>query len=108
MVIHHGGAGTSQSAAEAGVPSVVVPFTEDQPFWASRLQRAGVAPQSVPYKHLSSDLLPKRIMEASSPGVHHRAEVLGRLMRDEQGVQNAVSLLERLVGRCAEASVFKS
>jgi UDP:flavonoid glycosyltransferase YjiC (YdhE family) len=52
MVIHHGGAGTSHSAAAAGVPSVVVPFTGDQPFWASRLKWAGIAPESVPYEFL--------------------------------------------------------
>lgn len=97
MVIHHGGAGTSHSAAAAGVPSVVVPFTGDQPFWAARLKWAGVAPQSVPYKHLSSALLRKRIMEASSPLMRQRAEVLGQLMREEKGVQNAVARLEHLL-----------
>ena len=41
--------------------------------------------------------------------LRQRAEVLGRLMRDEKGVQNAVSLLERLPGsRCDEATVLKS
>ncbi|WP_369679462.1 glycosyltransferase, partial [Burkholderia ubonensis] len=39
MVIHHGGSGTTHSAARAGVPSVVVPFAGDQFFWANRLQR---------------------------------------------------------------------
>lgn len=99
MVIHHGGAGTSQSAAAAGVPSVVVPFTGDQPFWASRLRWAGVAPQSVPYQDLTSRLLRKRIMEASSPEVRRRAVVLGQLMREEKGVQNAVARLEQLLVR---------
>jgi sterol 3beta-glucosyltransferase len=31
-VIHHGGSGTSRSAARAGAPSVVVPFAGDQFF----------------------------------------------------------------------------
>lgn len=109
MVIHHGGAGTSHSAAAAGAPSVVVPFTGDQPFWASRLKWAGVAPESVPYKHLTSSLLRRRIMDASSPGVRQRAEVLGRLMREEKGVQNAVARLEQLLAsRHATAAVLTS
>jgi hypothetical protein len=44
LVIHHGGAGTTHSAARAGAPSVVAPFAGDQLFWADRLRRAGVAP----------------------------------------------------------------
>jgi sterol 3beta-glucosyltransferase len=43
-VVHHGGSGTSHSAARAGVPSVVAPFARDQFFWAERLRVAGVAP----------------------------------------------------------------
>ena len=43
-VIHHGGSGTSHSAARAGVPSIVSPFAGDQFFWAERLRLAGVAP----------------------------------------------------------------
>ncbi|HYD16661.1 MAG TPA: glycosyltransferase [Candidatus Nanoarchaeia archaeon] len=108
LVIHHGGAGTSHSAAAAGVPSVVVPFTGDQPFWASRLQWAGVAPESVPYKHLTSGLLRKRIIEASSDGMRQRAEVLGRLMREEKGVQTAVARLEQLLDPRAKAAILQS
>jgi UDP:flavonoid glycosyltransferase YjiC (YdhE family) len=32
VVIHHGGSGTSHSAARAGVPSIVMPFAGD-PFF---------------------------------------------------------------------------
>src|SRR5207342_591527 len=32
-VVHHGGSGTSHSAARAGVPSVVLAFAGDQVFW---------------------------------------------------------------------------
>jgi sterol 3beta-glucosyltransferase len=90
MVIHHGGAGTSHSAAAAGVPSVIVPFTGDQPFWASRLRWAGIAPEGVPYKRLNSGLLRQRMVEASSAAMRQRAAVFGRLMREENGVQTAL------------------
>ena len=35
VALHHGGAGTVHAVARAGVPSVVVPFLADQPFWAA-------------------------------------------------------------------------
>jgi UDP:flavonoid glycosyltransferase YjiC (YdhE family) len=61
VVIHHGGAGTTHSAARAGVPSIVVPFGGDQPFWASRLALAGVAPKYVRANKLSADTLARMI-----------------------------------------------
>jgi vancomycin aglycone glucosyltransferase len=37
-VVHHGGAGTTATAARAGVPQVVVPLFGDQFYWASRVR----------------------------------------------------------------------
>lgn len=98
MAIHHGGAGTSHSAAAAGVPSVVIPFTGDQPFWASRLELAGIAPESVPFMRLNSGVLRQRIEEALSARMRQRTTVFGRLMREEKGVQTAIAQLECLLG----------
>jgi UDP:flavonoid glycosyltransferase YjiC (YdhE family) len=42
-VVHQGGMGTLSQALRAGVPQVVVPFGNDQPDNAARLQRLGVA-----------------------------------------------------------------
>ena len=42
-VVHHGGAGTTTSAARAGVPQVVVPQAGgDQPYWAGRVAELGI------------------------------------------------------------------
>ncbi|WP_410786403.1 glycosyltransferase [Kribbella sp. C-35] len=41
-VVHHGGAGTTTTAARAGVPQVVVPLIADQPYWASRVEALGI------------------------------------------------------------------
>lgn len=43
MVVHHGGMGTTAAALRAGVPSIVLPFTHDQPDNARRLRRLGLA-----------------------------------------------------------------
>ncbi|GBF95250.1 hypothetical protein Rsub_08281 [Raphidocelis subcapitata] len=44
VVLHHGGSGTVAAALAAGTPQVVVPLLYDQPFWAGRLEHAGLAP----------------------------------------------------------------
>jgi vancomycin aglycone glucosyltransferase len=41
-VVHHGGAGTTTIATQAGVPQVVVPQIYDQHYWAKRVQELGI------------------------------------------------------------------
>nr|ADU56141.1 hypothetical protein CA915-20 [uncultured organism CA915] len=41
-VIHHGGVGTTTTAARSGVPQVVVPQMVDQPFMAARVAALGI------------------------------------------------------------------
>jgi len=37
--VHHGGAGTTGAVLASGTPSLVVPFTMDQPFWGARVRK---------------------------------------------------------------------
>ncbi|HYR05547.1 MAG TPA: glycosyltransferase [Gallionella sp.] len=97
MVIHHGGAGTSHSAARAGIPSVVIPFAGDQFFWAGRLAAAGVAPNYVSHKKLGARALAGMISFAERPAVCERARLLGEAMSQEDGVACAVAHIERLM-----------
>jgi sterol 3beta-glucosyltransferase len=94
LVIHHGGSGTSHSACRAGVPSVVVPFAGDQFFWADRLRNAGVAARVPSAKSLHTADLAQSIAIAESEPVRLRARTLGKQMRAETGVANAISAIE--------------
>lgn len=82
-IVHHGGAGTSHTAARAGVPSVVVPFAADQFFWADRLRRAGVAPQPLKRARLTGHSLRAGVDQALA--LSDRARALGQEMAGEQG-----------------------
>jgi vancomycin aglycone glucosyltransferase len=42
VAVHHGGAGTTITAARAGVPQVVVPMFSDQFYWAARVAALGI------------------------------------------------------------------
>lgn len=96
-VIHHGGSGTSHSAARAGVPSIVTPFAGDQFFWAERLCRAGVAPAAVDGRHPEAEAFARALDFAATAPVRNRARALGEAMRAEDGVADAVATLERIV-----------
>jgi sterol 3beta-glucosyltransferase len=97
MVIHHCGAGTSHTAARAGVPSIPLPVGADQLFWAGRLAAAGVAPKYMRGTRIETQRLSRMIEFAEQDSVRERAKVLGALMSEEDGVKNAVVAIEARV-----------
>ncbi|NTU85195.1 MAG: glycosyltransferase family 1 protein [Chloroflexales bacterium] len=56
-IVHHSGSGTTGFALRSGVPSLVVPFAFDQPYWGERtaVLRAGLPP--LPYRELEAGRL---------------------------------------------------
>ena len=92
-IVHHGGAGTTGAALQAGVPSIVIPFTMDQPFWASRVRHLAVGPEPIPRARLTRRNLADALRAAvADDAMKRRASELGRLLRSENGVARAVSL----------------
>ena len=100
LVIHHGGSGTTHSAARAGIASIVLPFAGDQPFWAARLQRLGIAPEVTGGHHnISAHSLALAIKSAETPEMRTRAAAMGEKMRAEDGLAVTVATIESLVSR---------
>lgn len=93
-IVHHGGSGTSHSAARAGVPSIVVPFAGDQFFWAERLRVAGVAPAALDGRRPTAQAFLSALDFAAAAPVRNRARALGEAMQAENGVVDAVAAIE--------------
>ncbi|WP_266170710.1 glycosyltransferase [Dyella subtropica] len=93
--VHHGGAGTTAAAARAGIPSAVVPFYGDQPFWARCLQRRGVAPPALDRERLDANAVATALAAMQQPSMIKEAEALGRAVRAEDGVGEALRQLRR-------------
>lgn len=94
-VVHHGGAGTTGAALRSGVPSIVVPLSFDQPYWAARVAALGVGPGSRSRRRLTAEWLAQAIAQSvSDTEMRARAARLGAALRAERGVENAVALLE--------------
>jgi UDP:flavonoid glycosyltransferase YjiC (YdhE family) len=90
-VVHHGGAGTTAAGLRAGVPSIIIPFLIDQPFWGHRVAALGVGPRPIPRQKLTVDNLAAAITEATSNAdMRRRAATLGARIRAEKGVTRAV------------------
>jgi sterol 3beta-glucosyltransferase len=94
IVIHHGGAGTTGAGLRAGIPNIVVPHTTDQPFWGRRVYEIGAGPKPIPVKKLSADELMRAIADAESNVVRERAQAIGQRIRGEDGVRQAIDLIE--------------
>jgi len=99
VIVHHGGAGTTGAALRAGVPTLVVPFTSDQPFWGRRVAALGAGPTPIPRRQLTAERLEEGIRIAvTDEGMRQQAARVGAAIRAEQGVERAVELFNRSYG----------
>lgn len=95
-VVHHGGAGTTQTVALSGRPSVVVAHFGDQFFWGRELARLGIAPACLDRRKLTARKL-ARILRSTldDQGMPARARQIGAQLAQEDGLARAVELIER-------------
>ena len=94
--VHHGGAGTTASSLRAGLPTLIVPFGGDQPFWGDRVHAAQCGPAPVPRDSMTADSLAKALRDLTgNPIYREKAAAMGEGMRNEHGVQTAADIIER-------------
>ncbi len=98
--VHHGGAGTTGATLRAGIPSVIVPFTADQPFWARQTAKRGLGIAAPARRHLSAKILAGCITKAlQNDKIKERAEQAGSVIRSEDGVGNVIQHIEEFLQR---------
>ena len=99
MVVHHGGAGTTQSALLTGRPAIIVAHVSDQFFWGAELERLGVAGKTLHRKGLKPGRLAAGIARVrANPSLASAASALGQRIAGEDGVTTAIGLIERALG----------
>ena len=84
-VCHHGGAGTSAAGFAAGVPSIIIPFSNDQFAWAHRAYDMRVGTYLIPKRKLTADSLANAIGIATSEEIKSESEKLGEKIAAENG-----------------------
>jgi UDP:flavonoid glycosyltransferase YjiC (YdhE family) len=96
-VVHHGGSGTTGIALRSGVPSLVIPFAFDQPYWGERTAALQAGPPPLPYRALDASRLAAALrLLVDDPQLRRGATAIGRKLAAEQGIEQAVALIERL------------
>ncbi len=99
-LVHHGGAGTTAAGLASGVPSIVVPFHGDQPFWGERVAMLGAGPKPIPRKRLTGEALARAIdTAASDQAMRARAADIGAQIRAEDGIGRAVALVRDVASK---------
>lgn len=100
-VVHHGGIGTVAECLRAGKPMLICPAVYplgDQYFWGDLVYKKGVAVKPVPLSRLRSDVFIERIHElVTDKSLTEKAVELSMQIRNENGVQKAVDLIEKII-----------
>jgi UDP:flavonoid glycosyltransferase YjiC (YdhE family) len=103
-VVHHGGAGTTQTASLYGCPSAIVAHIADQYFWADELKRLGVAPGRLDRRTATPEGIARAIRQIlGSQPMRARAKALGEQLAAENGVAKAVAIIAA-IGETAQVS----
>ena len=95
LVVHHGGAGTTATAAKAGVPQIIIPHILDQFYWADRIHALGLGPKPIRRSKLTGEKLKAAIIEVvSNEGFRQRAREISLILRKQDTLGHAIRLIE--------------
>jgi UDP:flavonoid glycosyltransferase YjiC (YdhE family) len=95
-VAHHGGAGTTGAGVRAKVPSIIIPFGGDQPFWGNRVYKLGIGPKPILRKKLNVNNFSNAIYQAThDQQMIKKSQEIGNILNAENGVENAIQIMER-------------
>ena len=99
-VVHHGGAGTTSAALRAGVPSVIVWYMLDQPYWGNLLARLELGPKPLQRLGLTAEALAERIAESlSNPVYRDNCTKVAHQLANERGLAVAVQAISSYIGQ---------
>jgi len=94
-IVHQGGIGTTAQALRAGRPTLVVPYSHDQPDNAARVERLGTS-HTIPRQKYAAKLVAKRLKEIlDNPRYATKAMEIASVLRAEDGVKAACDAIER-------------
>jgi len=97
-VVHHGGAGTTQSALLAGCPSVIVSHIVDQHLFGAELLRLGVAAKPIRQETANPEKIAKAIRQVMRKEIKQNAIAAGNILRQEKGAETARRHIEQIMG----------
>ncbi len=94
-IVHQGGVGTTAQALRAGCPTLVMPYSHDQPDNAARVERLGTS-RTIPRKqYVSSRVIQQLRNLLENPRYAAKAAEVGTIIRAENGIKTACDAIEQ-------------
>lgn len=94
-IVHQGGIGTTAQALRAGRPTLVMPYSHDQPDNAARVERLGTS-RTIPREQYLASRVAKELRELlENPSYATKAAEIGRIIQAENGVGVACDAIEK-------------
>lgn len=98
-VVHHGGSGTTAASLRAGVPTLILWSSADQPYWGNQVKRLSVG-TARRFSVTTQESLVADLRRTLSPECAIRArELAERMTKPAESVAKAADLLENAVRR---------
>ena len=97
VVVHQGGIGTTAQALRAACPTIVMPYSHDQPDNAARAERLGIS-RTLPRNKYSAKRVAKELNELlTNPGYQIKAAEVAQIIRQEDGIKTACDAVESVL-----------
>jgi len=94
-VVHHGGAGTTAAGMRAGVPTLILWVTADQPIWAAQVKRLKVG-SSRRFSGTTKESLVAELRGILNPHYVARArQVASQMTEPAESITATADLLEK-------------
>jgi UDP:flavonoid glycosyltransferase YjiC (YdhE family) len=94
-IVHQGGIGTTAQALRVGRPTIVMPYSHDQPDNAARVERLGTS-RTISRKHYLASRVAKTLGELlENPNYATKAAEIGRIIQAENGIGIACDAIEK-------------
>lgn len=94
-IVHQGGIGTTAQALRSGRPTLVMPYSHDQPDNAARVKRLGTS-RTISRHHYSAEQVARQLGKVlNDPGYATKASEIGAIIQTENGVSRACNAIEK-------------
>lgn len=94
-IVHQGGVGTTAQALRAGKPTIIVPYSHDQPDNAARMKHLGTSRTVRRDRYTVSQVVQELRELLSNPNYAAKAAEVGQILRSENGVKVACDAIEK-------------
>jgi UDP:flavonoid glycosyltransferase YjiC (YdhE family) len=96
-VVHHGGSGTTAASMRAGIPTLILWSSADQPYWGAQVKRLKVG-TARRFSTATQETLIADLREILAPQYATRArELASRMTKPAESIGRAADLLEGAV-----------